>query len=51
VRLKESGVVAVQSCFGKTSIAPIDNYNGASELVAMGPGVEPEAFVKDFEQC
>jgi len=51
VRLSDGGVVAVQSCFGRTTLAPVDNYNGASELVAMGPGVDADAFVKAFGSC
>ncbi len=51
VRLTEGGVVAVQSCFGNTSITPVEGYNGASELVAMGPGVNAEEFVRAFEKC
>jgi G3E family GTPase len=49
VNLAEGGTVAVQSCFGRTTIAPIERYNGASELVAMGPGVEPDEFVRLFQ--
>ena len=48
VRLTGGGAVAVQSCFGRTEVRPVDNYQGPSELVAMGPGVDPKVFSRAF---
>ena len=49
VRLTDGTTVVIQSCFGKTDIAAVAGYTGPSEVVAMGPGVEPRSFTEAFE--
>lgn len=50
VHTNDRGVLAVQSCFGQTRITPVLGYNGASELVAMGPSLDPEGIRDAFER-
>ena len=40
VRFDDGSVSAVQSSFGDTHVVPIDNYEGPSELILMGPDLE-----------
>jgi G3E family GTPase len=48
VNLTTGETVAIQSCFGNTEMCPVNNYVGPTELVALGPGIEPERFRRAF---
>jgi len=49
VVLDDGAVVGVQSCFGETTTRDIDHYSGPSELIALGPGLDPASLQKDFD--
>jgi hypothetical protein len=40
--------VAVQSCFGKTTIKEITGYQGPTELIGMGYGIDHASFGRRF---
>lgn len=48
VCLSDGHVVAVQSCFGKTEMSDASGYDGPTELVAMGPGIDPDSVRSAF---
>ncbi|MCP4754310.1 MAG: GTP-binding protein [Proteobacteria bacterium] len=50
VNLSAETTVSVQSCFGKTSIVPVEKFFGPTELIALGPGIEPQEFTRSFEK-
>jgi len=48
VNLADGSKLAVQSCFGDTQFSTVSNYMGPTELIALGPDVEPDRFIKTF---
>lgn len=48
VNLSEGQTVVVQSCFGETEVVPIGDYNGPTELIAIGPEIVAGEFSKTF---
>jgi len=48
VNMEDGKTVAVQSCFGETQILEQANYVGPTEIIAIGPGINPLTFSKQF---
>ena len=48
VLLEDGTTAAVQSSFDTTTIQEIADYSGASQLVAMGPGLDARVFSRKF---
>jgi G3E family GTPase len=48
VVLTDGSTVAVQSSFGQTAVYEIENYSGATELIAMGPELNAQEFTRKF---
>jgi len=44
VKLENNSTVAVQSCFGTTTIENIKNISGQTEFIAIGPGIDHKEF-------
>ncbi len=49
VQLDDSTVM-VQCTFGDVTVVPLDNYVGPTELVAIGPEINPREFSKRFRE-
>jgi G3E family GTPase len=50
VRLDDQRTVAVQSCFGDTTITPITDISGPTELIALGFNLDNKKFRDDFRK-
>jgi G3E family GTPase len=50
VALTDNSHVAVQSCFGDTTITPVEMNTRITEMVAMGAGVESDFFTAYDEE-
>ena len=50
VNLSSGDTVSVQSCFGSTSIVAVEEFHGPTELIAMGPEIDPREFRQSFDQ-
>ena len=50
VNLKEGGTVTVQSVFGTTQLTPLEDYQGITELIVIGPEVEQAEVVEHFRR-
>ena len=50
VNLADHSTVSVQSCFGATEMITIAQHSGPTELIAIGPGLNPEHFKSCFER-
>jgi hypothetical protein len=48
IRLSPDETLAVQSVFNDINIAIINNYEGPTELIALGPGLNCREFSKKF---
>jgi hypothetical protein len=51
VNLDDRTTLGVQSCFGRTVLRAVEGYEGPSEIVALGPGLDAAAFAADFESA
>lgn len=51
VNLADGTTLGVQSCFGRTVLRAVEGYEGPSEIVALGPGLDAAAFAADFESA
>ena len=45
----KDGAKAVQSCFNEVDFVPIENYQGISQLVILGRGIDKKALLKDLK--
>jgi G3E family GTPase len=50
VKLINHTSVSIQSCFGSSSIKPVESFSGPTELIAMGPGLDAVNFNQQFER-
>lgn len=48
VKLDDSQMVAVQSCFGESELQTVDHYMGPTELVGMGPAMVQSEIGRRF---
>jgi G3E family GTPase len=48
VKLNDGQMLAVQSCFGESEVRPVENYQGPTELVAMGPAMVQSEYSRRF---
>ncbi len=49
VNLSDKSTISIQSCFGTTEVKTAAQFSGPTELIAMGPGLNPESFKTCFE--
>ena len=50
VQLSNNSAVMVQSVFDKSNIVPMPDYNGPTELIAIGPEVDAKKFSRRFRE-
>ena len=48
VKLDTGGMMAVQSCYGDTKMEPLAGYQGPTELIGIGPGINSRTFADRF---
>jgi G3E family GTPase len=46
----DKGGTAIQSCFGETHYKYLEGFIGPSELIALGPDLNPEEFTRQFKE-
>lgn len=50
VNLTDQTIVSVQSCFGQTTLQTILKEPGPTELIALGPLIDPHEFTREFKK-
>jgi len=51
VNLEDGEVVSVQCAFGEMQVEPVSGYASPTELIALGPGISPRQFARDFRSA